>query len=80
MVKNFPANAEMWVQSLVGKIPWRKKWKPTPVFLLGKSHEQRSLEGYSLWGHKQLDTVEQLRMHAPIMNIEAKILNNILAN
>ena len=31
----------------VGKIPWRKKWQPTPVFLPGQSHEQRSLEGYS---------------------------------
>ena len=31
----------------VGKIPWRKKWQPTSVFLPGKSHEQRSLEGYS---------------------------------
>ena len=34
----------------VGKIPWRKKWQPTPVFLLGQSHGQRSLEGYSPWG------------------------------
>ena len=32
----------------VGKIPWRRKWQPTPVFLPGKSHGQRSLEGYSL--------------------------------
>ena len=31
----------------VGKIPWRKKWEPTPVFLPGKSHGQRSLAGYS---------------------------------
>ena len=36
----------------VGKIPWRKKWQPFPVFLPGKSHEQRSLEGYSPCGHK----------------------------
>ena len=33
----------------VGKIPWRKKWQPTPVFLPGKSHGQRSLAGYSPW-------------------------------
>ena len=32
----------------VGKIPWSRAWQPTPVFLPGKSHEQRSLEGYSL--------------------------------
>ena len=34
----------------VGKIPWRRKWEPIPVFLLGKSHGQRSLAGYSPWG------------------------------
>ena len=34
---------ETWVQSWVGKIPWRRKWQPTQIFLLGKSHEQRSL-------------------------------------
>ena len=35
---------------------WRRKWQPTPVFLLGKSHGQRSLAGYSPWGCKELDT------------------------
>jgi len=44
----------------VRKIPWRKKWQPTPGFLPGKSHGQRSLVGYSLWGHKGSDTTEQL--------------------
>ena len=39
----------------VGTIPWRRKWKPTPVFLPGKPHGQRSLEGYSPWGPKELD-------------------------
>ena len=38
--------------------PWRRKWQPTPVFLPGKSHGQRSLEGYSPWGHKELDMTE----------------------
>ena len=38
----------------VGKIPWRRKWQPTPVFLPGKFHGQRSLVVYSLWGHKRL--------------------------
>ena len=42
----------------VGKIPWRRARQPTPVFLPGESHGQRSLEGYSLWGHKELDTTE----------------------
>ena len=44
----------------IGKIPWRRKWQPTPVLLLGESHGQRSLTGYSPWGHKGLDTTEQL--------------------
>ena len=38
----------------VRKIPWRRKWPPTPVFLPGKSHRQRSLVGCSPWGHKRL--------------------------
>ena len=37
----------------VRKIPWRREWLPTPVFLLGESHGQRSLVGYSLWGPKR---------------------------
>ena len=38
----------------VGKIPWRRKWQPTPVFLPGKSYGQRSLVGYNPWGHKRV--------------------------
>jgi len=38
----------------VRKNPWRKKWQPTSVFLLGKSHGQRSLAGYIPWGHKRV--------------------------
>ena len=34
----------------VGEILWRRAWQPTAVFLLGESHEQESLAGYSLWG------------------------------
>ena len=43
---------EMWVQFLGREDPWRRKWQPTSVFLPGKSHGQRSLAGYSPWGHK----------------------------
>ena len=39
-----------------GRIPWRREWQPTPVFLLGKFHGQRSLGGYSPWTHKEPDT------------------------
>ena len=35
-----------------GKIPWRRKWQPTPVFLPGKYHGHRSLAGCSTWCHK----------------------------
>ena len=42
----------------VGKIPWRRKWQPTPVFSPGKFHGLRSLVGYSPWGHKELDMTE----------------------
>ena len=42
----------------VGKIPWSRKWQSTPVFLPGKSHGQKSLVGYSPWGHKELDMTD----------------------
>ena len=42
----------------VREIPWRRKWQPTPVFLPGESHGQRSPAGYSPWDRKELDTTE----------------------
>ena len=45
-----------WVE----KIPWRREWLPTPLFLPEEFHGQRSLAGYSPWGPKELDTTEQL--------------------
>ena len=42
----------------VGKIPWRRKWQPTPVFLPEESHRQRSMVGYNPWGRKELDMAE----------------------
>ena len=47
----------------VRKIPWRREWPPTPVFLLGEFHGQRSLAGYSPWCHKESDTMEQLKIY-----------------
>ena len=46
----------------VRKIPWRREWLPTPVFLPGEFHRQRRLAGYSPWGHKESDTTEQLTL------------------
>ena len=40
----------------VGKTPWRRAWQPTPVFLPGESHGQRSLAGFSPWGLEEPDT------------------------
>ena len=54
VVKNLPANARD-IGDIVGRIPWRRAWQPTAVSLSGKSHGQRSLVGYSPWGHKELD-------------------------
>ena len=50
--------SDPWVR----KIPWRRKWQPTPVFLPGEFHGQRSLASYSPWGHKQWDTTEGLTL------------------
>ena len=64
VVKNLPANNAGDVRgtgfrrSWVKKIPWRKAWQPTPVFLSAESHGQSSLAGYSLWGHKESDMAE----------------------
>ena len=52
----------------VRKILWRRAWQPTPVFLLGESHGQRSLVGYGPWGHKELDTTERLSTYIKQVN------------
>ena len=54
VVKNPPAKS---IPGL-GRCPGGTQWQPTPVFLSGKSHGQRSLAGYSLWGHKEQDTTK----------------------
>ena len=51
----------------VGKIPWRRKCQPIPVFLPAKSHGQRSLAGYSPWGCKKSDTTEHA--HTPVIRM-----------
>ena len=51
----------------VGKIPWRREWQPTPVFLFGRSHGQWSLVGYSSWGCKRVRqdlATKQQQLHA----------------
>ena len=53
-----------------GKIPWRRKWQPTPIFLPEKSHGQRSLMDYSPWAHKELDRTEWLSTSTGTDNCE----------
>ena len=60
MVKHLSAMQKPGFNPWVGKIPWRKKWQPTPVFLPGKSHGQKSPVGYSPWGCKESDMTERL--------------------
>jgi hypothetical protein len=54
---------DFWVE----KILWNREQQRTPVFLPGKFHRQRSPEGYSPWGHKQLDMTERLRLSLSLL-------------
>ena len=58
-VKCLPQCGRPELNPWVGKIPWRKKWQHTPVFLTGESHGWRSLVGYSPRGHKESDMTER---------------------
>ena len=52
------AGFDPWVR----KIPCRREWLPSPVFLPGEFHGQRSLVGYSPWDHRESDMTEQLTL------------------
>ena len=53
----------------VGKMPWSRKWQPTPVFLPGKLHGQWSLAGYSAWGRKELGTTVWWGAHTSVRGV-----------
>ena len=53
MVKNLFAMQETGFDPWIRKIPWRREWIPSPVFLPGEFHGQWSLASYSPWGHKE---------------------------
>ena len=55
----------MWIQSLAHEDSLEEGWQPTAVFLPGEPDGQWSLEGYSPWGHKELDTTEATYTHKP---------------
>ena len=67
----------------VGKVLWRRKWQPTPVFLPGEFHGQRSLMGYSPWGRKESDTTERLTLtlwkHTVVLGCNQAAPENALA-
>ena len=58
MVKDLLAMTRPEFNPWVRKIPWRKEWQPTSVFLPGEFHGERSLAGYSPWGCKESDMIE----------------------
>ena len=71
VVKNLPANAgdiRDRFKPSVGKIPWRRAWQSTPVFLSGESYGQKSLAGYSPQGHKESDTTEETEQACKAIN------------
>ena len=63
VVKNQLAVQEKQIQSLVGESPWRRKWWPTPVLVLGKSHRHKTLAGYSPWITKSCTRLNWAHVH-----------------
>ena len=80
VVKNLPANAGdiRDVSSIPGsgRSPWKREWQPTPVFLPGESHGQRSLAGYSPRGRTEsaLTEVTKHSTHS-VLTLERKVVN-----
>ena len=80
VVKNLPTNVSRRRRKHgfdpgAEKIPWRRKWQPTPVFLPGKSHRQRSLVGYSPQGYKESDMTEHTYTHIAFVYLLLPILS-----
>ena len=68
-VKRLPTRQEIGFNPWIGKISWRRKWHPTPAFLPGKSHGWRSLVGYSPWGHKELERLNDFTSSLKIFTV-----------
>ena len=79
MVKHLPKCRKPGFSLWVGKIPWRRKWQPTPVFLPGKSHGRKSLVSYSPRGRKKLDTTEKLSFFLFISSVQLLSLVRLFA-
>ena len=74
MPKNFETTAQLHSSRILG---WRRRWQPTPVFLLGESQGRRSLVGCRLWGRTELDTTERLHFH--VLEKETATHSSVLA-
>ena len=82
-VKNLPATQESWFDLWVGKIPWKREWLPTPVFLPGEFHGQRSLVGYNPWGRKEsghewVTNTQKLKYENHIVKLHVEIRSSSL--
>ena len=83
VVKSPPANAgnikDLGLSPRVGKIPWRRAWQPTPVFMPGKSQGQRNLVNYSPWGCKRVghDSATKQQQHNQTSDFFEFVLNMI---
>ena len=64
----------------LGKIRWRRKWQPTPVFLPGEPHGQRSLAGYSPWGCRESDTTEQLSLTQHCKQLSVRFSRSVVSD
>ena len=71
MVSNLPAMRRLGSDPWVWKVSWRREWQPTPP---GEFHGQRSLVGYSPWGHTELDMTEQIEITEGTSKV-AKLIN-----
>ena len=76
----------MWetqVRSLGQEDPWRREWLPTPEFLPGEFHGQRSLVSYSPWSYKESDMMERLTLYFHLMlqhNFQISVYNTCSEN
>ena len=81
MVKYLPTVQETQVRSLSWKIPWRREWLPTPVFLPGESHGQRSLVGYGPWGCRVGQGLSNYHFHLLIITrVPLQIQISVISN
>ena len=68
---------ETRVRYCAGRSPGEREWLPTPIFLSGEFHEYRSLEGYSPWGHEELDMTERLTLSFLTIQLHYGICLNV---